>query len=194
MDSFTTASIILSSLIALQFLSQTTARPIADHIPACVTQFNLQKAVCNRSYGLDFNLCIETIRSDPKASTAVDVKALAKAVFKTAKEQSLNLSRTFDQFERREGGGAWKSAMKMCAVDYKDAAVFFRPTGLGDVTKSLELHSALDSSNNCDAVLEDGKVRVRRKVAAEIRRWKELYAIAYGIVLYAEDVYGGTVG
>ncbi|CAN0918821.1 hypothetical protein LINGRAHAP2_LOCUS31104 [Linum grandiflorum] len=92
LDSFTTASIILSSLIALQFLSQTTARPIADHIPVCVTQFNLQKAVCNRSYDLDSNLCIETIRSNPKASTAVDVKALAKAVFKTAKEQSLNLN------------------------------------------------------------------------------------------------------
>ncbi|CAN0837386.1 hypothetical protein LINGRAHAP2_LOCUS1788, partial [Linum grandiflorum] len=149
--------------------------PIADHIPACVTPFNLQKAVCKRSYGIDFNLCIETIRSDPKASTAVDVKALAKVVFKTAKEQSLNLSRTFNQFAKREGSVAWKSAMTMCAVDYKDAAVLFRPTGLRDVTKSLELHSALDSSIAYEIVLyaEDASEKlVELEFRRRRRRWR----------------------
>ncbi|CAN1142323.1 hypothetical protein LINPERPRIM_LOCUS25966 [Linum perenne] len=200
MDFSITASMILSLLITLQFLSQINARPIATTPQAdqgldCRTQFKLHKEVCKRSYNLDFNLCLRTLKSDPKATTAADLKTLAGVVILTAKDQSLLLSRIFAELlHHGKGDGKWKSAMEMCAFNYKDAAIFFRPTGLGDVTKSLELHSALDDSHSCDEELEKKKVKIDGFVAAEIGKWRKFYAIAYGAVLYAEDVYGGTVG
>ncbi|CAN0910170.1 hypothetical protein LINGRAHAP2_LOCUS26141 [Linum grandiflorum] len=92
----------------------------------------------------------------------------------------------------RNNPAKWKPALKLCAADYKDAAIFFNSRGLGHVTKSLEIHSALDNSENCESEMAQSEVRVDQTVEAEIQRWKNLYAITNGAVLYAEDVYEGV--
>ncbi|CAN1174905.1 hypothetical protein LINPERPRIM_LOCUS10204 [Linum perenne] len=155
---------------------------------------DLQAEVCKKAETINYKTCLEIIQSDPQASfVAADIKTLAGILLQGVKEESTALGQMFEGILRDPRNPKnWKPALKMCAQDYKDAAIFFNSRGLGDMSKSLEIHSALDNSQNCESEMAKSGMKVDKSVEAEIQKWKNLYAVANGAVLCAEDVYGGA--
>ncbi|CAL1414097.1 unnamed protein product [Linum trigynum] len=108
-----------------------------------------------------------------------------------AKKQSTILGNLFTELGNSKATNpSIRPSLDLCASQYNDAAIFFSPAGLGDVVKSLEIHSALDDSETCQAELATKSVHIE-SIAPEIRKWKELYAVSNSTILYAEVVFGG---
>ncbi|CAI0418803.1 unnamed protein product [Linum tenue] len=166
--------------------------PASAPAPSPAAATNLVGEVCKKS-NIDPTLCIATLRSIPGAASAFDdIKALAELVMEAAREESKVLGEMFGEIlsSKDAKNPKFKHSLELCALDYNDAAIFFTTRGLGDVTKSLEIHSALDNSQNCDGELV--KITNRDSIPAAVQRWKNLYAVANGVVLYAEDVFKGN--
>ncbi|CAL1358683.1 unnamed protein product [Linum trigynum] len=167
------------------FLPQTTA----VRVPTASSPSELIEQVCKKSN--DSNLCAQVLQSYPEASSATDIKSLAKAVLEIANKQSTTVGNLFTEL-RNNGttNPSIKPSLDLCASQYNDAAVFFSPVGLGNVAKSLEVHSALDGSEGCQTELAAKGVNIE-SIAPEIQKWKELYEVSSSAILYAEDLFGG---
>ncbi|CAL1399547.1 unnamed protein product [Linum trigynum] len=198
---------IFTTIIMLQFPLLMNARQLSSSSsiamapafapapsPAAAAATNLIGEVCRKS-NIDVTKCIETLHSIPDAASAYDdIQALAELVMQAAKEESKALGTMFSAIQSsKDANPKLKPSLELCAFDYSDAAIFFTPRGLGDVTKSLEVHSALDDSQNCDSEL--AKIRnagvVDDSISAAIQKWRDLYAVANGVILYAEDAFKG---
>ncbi|CAI0419382.1 unnamed protein product [Linum tenue] len=174
--------------------------PASAPAPSPAAATNLIGEVCKKS-NIDPTLCIATLRSIPGAASAFDdIKALAELVMEAAREESKVLGEMFGEILSNKDDAKnpkFKHSLELCALDYNEAAIFFTTRGLGDVTKSLEIHSALDNSQNCDGELvkitnRGGAGLIDDSISAAVQRWKNLYAVANGVVLYAEDVFKGN--
>ncbi|CAN1259205.1 hypothetical protein LINPERPRIM_LOCUS10099 [Linum perenne] len=133
-----------------------------------------------------------TFKTDPKLASTKDINTLAAVAMAKAQKQSATLSERFAQMELDHPDPKVKAALKMCAFDFKDAKIFFNPRLVGDPTGSLDIHSALDNWQNCKTSM--AAISDLRKMAPALSKWKHLYSIANGAVLYAEDESGGGGG
>ncbi|CAI0427592.1 unnamed protein product [Linum tenue] len=171
--------------LIFHFLPQTTAARVST--PSSPPS-KLIEEVCKKSN--DSNLCAQVLQSYPEASSATDIKSLAMAVLEIAKKQSKIVGNLFTELKNNGATDpSIKPSLDLCASQYNDAAIFFSPVGLGNVAKSLEVHSALDDSEGCQTELATKDVHV--EFAPEIQKWKELYEVSSSVILYAEDVFGG---
>ncbi|CAN0908352.1 hypothetical protein LINGRAHAP2_LOCUS25239 [Linum grandiflorum] len=128
---------------------------------------------------------MRTMKLDPRLASASDIDTLAKVAMLKAQKKSVSLSDSFAEMENDHPDPKVKEALKMCAFDFKDAKIFFNPRLLGDPTGSLDIHSALDNWQNCETLMAENPDL--QKMAPALRRWKHLYAVANGAVVYAED-------
>ncbi|CAN0842675.1 hypothetical protein LINGRAHAP2_LOCUS3654 [Linum grandiflorum] len=170
-------------LILYSLLHQTSSHP-----PPSTAAASLQESVCQKSN--DYKSCIRTVKSDPKLARAKDINALASAAMAKAKRQTVALSKLFAEMQIKHRDPKMRAAYKACAFDFTDAMMFFNPDGLWDMTKSLDVHSALDDFENCETMLTanggGGAGKELRKMDPALKKWRHLYSIANGAILYAE--------